>query len=146
MKRISLDGRLICRVVITVCLVPIDVACGQECVIGNDGFGGVRLGNSREEVIDYMTGRYSVAEEREGGGPLAVIVGRARSRDASVSVKASLDRSGHVYIIDVYANCVTSDGVGPGSTLAEAQRAYGSAGAVSPTDSGCNSSGGLSLA
>lgn len=111
------------------------VACGQVCEIDADRVDGARIGASKAVLLEQLSSRYAVTESvRPGATP--TLVARQPGSDANSRPLVVINLDGdHAFLIDSYEPCATAEGVGPGVTLAQAQRRYGR-GNLDTTDAG----------
>jgi hypothetical protein len=111
------------------------LALGQDCEIDADRVDGARIGASKAVLLKQLSSRYAVTEPlRPGAAP--TLVARERGSDANSRPLVVITLDGdHAFLIDSYEPCATKEGVGPGMTLAQAQRHYGR-GNLDPTDAG----------
>jgi hypothetical protein len=111
------------------------LADAKTCEIEADRVDGARIGASKAVLLEELSSRYAVTEPvRNGVTP--TLVARRRGSDANSRPLVVINLDGdHAFLIDSYEPCATKEGVGPGMTLAQAQKRYGR-GNLDPTDAG----------
>jgi hypothetical protein len=106
-------------------------ALAQNNLITNDGIEGIRIGDSANKILPYFQKPYQIIDKKEQHAARTITV----LKDNRRILEFSIDDKGGIFFIDIRGVYVTKDGVGCGSTIEDAIKAYGSP-SLSPEDEG----------
>ena len=90
------------------------------------GVESVRIGDSKAKIFPLFQSKYQIKENHTTVSVL---------KDQKIIMNFLVDDHDYIFGIDIYSDYFTEEGIGCGSTLLEAKRAYGPAKVV-PTDPG----------
>jgi len=111
------------------------LAYSEVCEIDADQVDGARIGASKAVLREQLSPRYEVTELAQQGATPTLVARRPGSDSNSPPLVVISFDSDHAFLIDSYEPCATKEGVGPGVTIAQAQKRYGR-GNLDPTDAG----------
>jgi len=99
--------------------------------IRNGGIHGVRVGDPAEKIFSVFKSEYTINDTKGTDSARLITLQLGKKNIA----KFTIDTKGKIFLIEVYADYVTQENIGCGSTLSEAISAYGK-GKITPTDEG----------
>jgi hypothetical protein len=118
-------------IVIAILMPTLTLSSSLKTVIEDRRIDSIGIGDQAQKIVSTFGNRYLVVDEKK-----AMSAREIKLLDqGDTVVKFTIDDKGHILLIDVYASYGTKEGIGVGSTLSDAQRAYGE-GRIGPTDAG----------
>lgn len=106
-------------------------ASAQTNVITNDGIDGIRIGDPANKIPTYFQKPHQIIDQKKQHAVRTITV----LKDNRRILEFSIDDKGGIFFIDIRGAYVTKEGVGCGSTIEDAIKAYGSP-SLSPEDEG----------
>jgi hypothetical protein len=103
----------------------------QNKLITSDGVDGINFGDPAQKIFTLFQKPYQIKDKKKPHSVRTISVYKKNHR----IVLFSVDDKDKVLFIDIYGDYRTREGIGCGSTIEDAMRAYGAA-KLSPTDEG----------
>jgi hypothetical protein len=91
----------------------------------------IGIGDQAEKILSAFGNRYLIQDVKAPRSAREIKL----LDKGNLVIKFTIDDKGHIILIDVYSSYGTKEGIGVGSTLSDAEKAYGE-GRVGPTDVG----------
>lgn len=97
-------------------------AIAQNNLITNDGIDGLRTGDPANKILTIFHKPYQIIDKKKRHAARTITV----LKDNRRILEFSIDDKGEIFFIDIRGVYVTKEGVGCGSTVEDAVKAYGS--------------------
>lgn len=110
---------------------PQVAALAGDPVIKNGAVESIRIGDSVEKVFATFGSRFQLKDLRPANAVRTVTLLRGSEK----VITFSIGPDNRIVLIDIFSDYVTEEGLGKGSALSQALRAYGEA-MLTPTDQG----------
>jgi hypothetical protein len=112
-------------------VVPINSYSGTSEIITNTGVKSVNVGDHSKSVRAIFGAPYKVVDSKKAQWARMLVVYEKKEKILQFSV----DGNDKIFLIDIFGNFKTKEGIGVGSLLSQTAKAYGK-GSIQPSDSG----------